>query len=187
MPIYTTFAPSLARSLRRECKLVPHLTQHWLPKLTSLRIESEEDQHYLLQRILLQRFSIIIGSSKEESEPANVIERAVDLHALRVIGSSGYQQCIKYLWRGWIIQDDDNPTQFVFYEDRINTAYTAHLDPDRMRVPMYQNALQILFSLIYLALYSGAINTVNPGGDIDIVEVFLVSGLPCRRQHPLGL
>lgn len=42
-----------------------------------------------------------------------------------------------------------------------------------MRVPQYQNALHITFSIIYLALYTGAINTINPGGDLDPVEAFL--------------
>lgn len=67
-------------------------------------IELEEDQDYLLQDLLLKRYSILING--EETEPANAIERAVDLHALRVIGSSGYQKCVTYLWRGWLVQDD---------------------------------------------------------------------------------
>ena len=39
-----------------------------------------------------------------------------------------------------------------------------------MRVPRYQNACQILVSIAYLALYTGAINTINPEGDLDVVE-----------------
>ena len=50
-------------------------------------LEGEEDLGYLLQEVLLKRYSILV--SGEETAPANVIERAVDLHALRVIGSSG--------------------------------------------------------------------------------------------------
>ena len=42
-----------------------------------------------------------------------------------------------------------------------------------MRAPRYQNALQIFFSFLYLALYTGAINTVNKSGDLDIVEGIL--------------
>merc|ERR1711964_805011 len=87
-------------------------------------IETEDNQEYLLQDILLKRYSIMIDG--EQTSPANVIERAVDLHALMVTGSSGYQ-----------------------------------------------NATQVVFSLIYLGLYTGAINTVNPTGDLDIVEIIL--------------
>ena len=42
-----------------------------------------------------------------------------------------------------------------------------------MRVPFYQNGLQIFFSVIYVALYTGAINSINPTGDLDVVEGFL--------------
>lgn len=131
-------------------------------------IEDEEDQDYLLQQVLLKRFSILRNG--EISQPANVIERAVDLHALRVIGSSGYQRCISYLWRGWLVQDEDDPSQFVDFKNKGNTNYWDHFNPDRMRAPIYQNAVQIFISILYLVLYTQAINTVNPKGDLDGVE-----------------
>ncbi|KAF2742283.1 hypothetical protein M011DRAFT_412874 [Sporormia fimetaria CBS 119925] len=134
-------------------------------------IEAEEDMDYLLGDVLLKRYSILVNG--EPTVPTNVIERAVDLHALTVIGSSGYQKCISYLWRGWLVQDDDDPSRFVGYENKSNTNYWAHVDPDRMRVPMYQNAVQIAMSVIYLSLYTGAINTINPSGDLDLVEGLL--------------
>ena len=131
-------------------------------------IESEEDQDYLLQDLLLKRYSILING--EETTPANAIERAVDLHALRVIGSSGYQKCITYLWRGWLVQDDQYPSNFIPWRDKANTNFWDHFDPDRMRAPRYQNLVQIFFSFLYLALYTGAINTINSTGDLDVVE-----------------
>ncbi|OTB03847.1 hypothetical protein M426DRAFT_59571 [Hypoxylon sp. CI-4A] len=134
-------------------------------------IESEDDIPYLLQSVLLKRYSIVVDG--KDTPPVNVIEKAVDLHALRVIGSSGYQKCINYLWRGWLVQDENDPATFVDYAMRDNTTFLPHLDPDRMRAPMYQNAFQLIISLIYLALYTGAINTINPGGDLDFVEILL--------------
>ncbi|KAI1101691.1 hypothetical protein F4804DRAFT_315254 [Jackrogersella minutella] len=134
-------------------------------------IEAEEDIAYLLQSVLLKRYSIVVDG--ETTPPVNVIEKAVDLHALRVIGSSGYQKCINYLWRGWLVQDENDPASFVDYKDRDNTTFFSHLDPDRMRAPMYQNAFQLITSIIYLALYTGAINTINPSGDLDLVEILL--------------
>ncbi|KAN0095996.1 hypothetical protein V8E51_014801 [Hyaloscypha variabilis] len=134
-------------------------------------IEGEDNQEYLLQEILLKRYSIMIDG--EQTAPANVIERAVDLHALRVTGSSGYQKCVNYLWRGWLVQDENDPSNFVDYKKKDNTSYWAHVDPDLMRAPVYQNATQVVFSLIYLGLYTGAINTVNPTGDLDIIEIML--------------
>ncbi|KAI1613078.1 hypothetical protein EDD37DRAFT_648591 [Exophiala viscosa] len=134
-------------------------------------IEDEEDQEYLMQKVLLQRYSVL--RKDEETAPANVIERAVDLHCLTVIGSSGYQKCIKYLWRGWIQQDDKAPGNFCYYQERDNTNYWAHLNPDRMRTPLYQNVAQISISLIYLGLFTGAVNTINEDGDLDVVEGIL--------------
>ena len=55
-------------------------------------LEGEKDLEYLLQEVLLKRYSILV--SGEETAPANVIERAVDLHAVRVIGSSGERRPI---------------------------------------------------------------------------------------------
>jgi hypothetical protein len=139
--------------------------------MAKLIIESEEDLDYLMEDVLLKRYSILIDG--EPTPPANAIEKAVDLHALRTIGSSGYQRCISYLWRGWLVQDDEDPARFISYEKKTNTSYWAHLDPDRMRVPVYQNAVQIAISIIYLSLYTGAINTINPSGDIDFIEGLL--------------
>ena len=42
-----------------------------------------------------------------------------------------------------------------------------------MRAPIYQNTVQILVSLLYLVLYTVAINTINSTGDLDIVEGIL--------------
>ncbi|KPM40323.1 Calcium channel YVC1 [Neonectria ditissima] len=134
-------------------------------------IEAEEDMEYLLHNILLRRYSFLRDNIP--TAPVNVIEMAVDLHAVRVIGSSGYQKCITYLWRGWLVQDEDDPSVFVDYKDKDNRSFLVHMDPDRMRAPRYQNAAQMLFSLIYLGLYTAAINSVNPTGVLDGAEVAL--------------
>jgi hypothetical protein len=124
-----------------------------------------------MKEALLKRYSIF--RKGEETPPTNVVERAVDQHALRMIGSSGYQKCMKFLWRGWLCQDDDDPSQFVEYRDKASTNYWVHFNPDRMRTPVYQNSLLIFFSVTYLALYTAVINTVNPDGDIDTAEGIL--------------
>ncbi|KAM3423689.1 hypothetical protein BST61_g1102 [Cercospora zeina] len=134
-------------------------------------IEEEDDMNYLMQEVLLKRYSIVIDG--EDTHPANAIEKAVDLHAVRVIGSSGYQKCISYLWRGWLVQDEDDPSRFTDYKLKTSTNYWDHFDPDRMRVPQYQNALQIGITVATLGLYTGAINTINAGGELDVVEGLL--------------
>lgn len=124
-----------------------------------------------MHTMLLRRYSFLVNNVP--TAPVNVIEKAVDLHAVRVIGSSGYQKCINYLWRGWLIQDENDPSVFVDYKDKDNRRFLVHMDPDRMRAPRYQNAAQMLFSLIYLILYTSAINSVNPTGVLDTAEVAL--------------
>ena len=140
-------------------------------KLAKMIIEEEEDVDYLMQDVLLKRYSIVVDG--EDTKAANAIERGVDLHAVRVIGSSGYQKCVNYLWRGWLVQDEDDPSRFVDYKLKTSTNYWDHFDPDRMRVPQYQNAVQIIVSMAYLGLYTGAINTINPDADLDPVEGLL--------------
>jgi len=134
-------------------------------------IEDISENEYLFQEVLLKRYSILRNG--QESTPANAVERAVDLHATRVIGSSGYQKCINYLWRGWVAQDLNDPTQFCAYKNIAERGFWIHFDHDRLRTPKYQNAFQVLISVIYLILYTVAINTVNPTGDIDVEEACL--------------
>jgi hypothetical protein len=124
-----------------------------------------------MHQVLLKRYSIMID--EEPTPPANVIEKSVDMHAVRIICSSGYQKCISYLWRGWLIQDENDPSKFVDYAQKDNISFLVHMDPDRMRAPMYQNAAQLLVSFLYLALYTLAINSVNPTGDLDTAEIAL--------------
>lgn len=42
-----------------------------------------------------------------------------------------------------------------------------------MRVPLYQNILQIAVSVIFLVLYTISINTQNSDGDLDVIEAIL--------------
>ena len=78
-----------------------------------------------------------------------------------------------HLWRGWLVQDDRDPLNFIPFKNKADVDYWSHLDPDRMRAPQYQNAVQIFVSVSYLALYTGAINTINNTGDLDVVEGIL--------------
>ena len=71
------------------------------------------------------------------------------------------------------MQDENDPSQFIEYKKKLNMSYWSHFDPDRMRVPLYQNSLQIFFSVIYVAFHTTAINTINPSGDLDVVEGLL--------------
>ncbi|KAL2111114.1 hypothetical protein VUR80DRAFT_262 [Thermomyces stellatus] len=134
-------------------------------------IEGEDNTDYLIHNILLHRFSMIVNGWP--THPANAVEKAVDLHALRVICSSGYQKCLKYLWKGWVCQDEDDPTVFVDYKGRDDRRFLVHMDPDRMRAPIYQNMARLITSILYLVLFTMAINSINPGGRLDGAEILM--------------
>lgn len=80
---------------------------------------------------------------------------------------------MQYLWKGWLAQDLNDPTHFCRYRNVANKSFWVHFDHDRIRAPKFQNAFQVLISFIYLILYTVAINSVNPKGDIDVVEGLL--------------
>ncbi|KAL6944311.1 hypothetical protein ACO0RG_001047 [Hanseniaspora osmophila] len=137
-------------------------------------IEEEEDSgeyDYLLINMLCRRY--VINENDVDQEPLSALELASDTHALVVIGSSGFQRCQKFLWRGWIIQNRQDPMQYVLAHDFItNTKFWAHFNPERLKCPMYQNALQLFFSVIYLILYTIMVNSKNSSAvqPIDFVE-----------------
>lgn len=134
-------------------------------------IETEDDAEYLTHAVLLRRYAHMAGG--ESVLPTNVIEKAVDLHEVLVIASSGYQRCISHLWQGWLVQDENDPSVFVDYKDKDSPHLFVHMGPDRMRTPMYQNAVQMLLSIVYLGLYTAAINSINPSGNFDGAEVLM--------------
>lgn len=143
----------------------------------------------MFQEVLLKRFSIL--KNGKESPPSNAIEKAVDLHATTVIGSSGFQKCIHCLWKGWVSQDLEDPMQFTGYKHIANKNFWVHFDHDRIRAPKYQNLFQVMVSILYLVLYTASINTMfvhpshplnylftnhdsrNSRGDIDTAEGIL--------------
>ncbi|KAK9248944.1 hypothetical protein V1506DRAFT_526508 [Lipomyces tetrasporus] len=134
-------------------------------------IEREEDQDFLFKQMLCRRFSIVING--EVTDARNALEYAIDLHALTVIGSSGFQKCITWMWQGWIIQSPYNPTEYISYKSVAVADFWTHYDADRIKTPLYQNALQLLFSIVYLVFYTIAVNTANLGGEFDAVEGIL--------------
>lgn len=126
--------------------------------LSKIIIEFEEgvDLQYLLLQMLLRRYSI--NENDEDSEPLSVLELATDMHATIVIGASGFQRCISWLWRGWIIQSPQEPTTFVLDDTVSSLSVGAHFCPDRIKTPKYQNILQTMFSILFLLLYTLVVN-----------------------------
>lgn len=127
-------------------------------KLGKIIIEREEgkDIHFLFSQLLLKRYSI--HEVNDDSALINSLELATDLHCTIIIGSSGFQRCLNWLWRGWIIQSPKNPNNFIIDEVVSSANIWEHFTPDRIKTPAYQNILQIFFSMMFLAFYTIVVN-----------------------------
>ncbi|KAI3407165.2 YVC1 [Candida oxycetoniae] len=131
--------------------------------------ETANDE-YLFLSMLCHRYTICVNG--KDAVPVSALEMAVDMHSTIVIGSSGYQRCIKWLWRGWIVQSSKNPHSYVMYKGVASHSIRTHFDPARIKTPLYQNILEIFFSFVYLALFTIVLNTHSTNfADLDIFEI----------------
>lgn len=126
-------------------------------KLAVLVIDGTRNDELLFLGMLCHRYTIALNG--EDAHPVSALELAVDMHLTIVMGSSGYQRCIRWLWRGWIVQSSVDPHSYVMFKGVNSLSIRNHFDPARVRTPFYQNILEVCFSLIYLVLYTVIINT----------------------------
>ncbi|KAK6464725.1 vacuolar cation channel [Scheffersomyces coipomensis] len=139
-------------------------------------IDSCDNDEYLFLGLLTHRYSINLNGI--DATPVSALELAVDMHSTTVIGAAGYQRCIKWLWRGWIIQSSTDPHAYVMYKGAASHLIRTHFDPERVKTPLYQNILEILVSIGYLILFTIILNGhQNTTDHFDIPEVlfFLVT------------
>lgn len=119
--------------------------------LAATIIEETKDSEYLFLGVLCHRYLIHLNGV--DCVPVSALELAVDMHSTIVIGSSGYQRCIKWLWRGWIVQSSVDPHSYELYKGVSSPKIRIHFDPDRIKTPAYQNMLEIIVSFVYLILF----------------------------------
>ena len=112
----------------------------------------------------------------------SAVELAVDLHAIRVIATNNYQQCIRAIWRGYytIQYDDEGCLAFAQYSGLLSRRFVDHFDPQRMKgtifptvllaVPLYQNLHNLFFPLLFVALYTISVNKPDSNNSMDAVE-----------------
>lgn len=150
-------------------------------QLCKLIIEEMEqvDHHYTFMQLLLRRYQI--NENDIDSSPTSALEMAVDKHCTIVIGSSGYQRCLKWLWRGWIVQNRYDPQTFILCDIIPSCQPSIHFTPNRLKAPVYQNMLQIFFSMVYLILYTVVVNqkdntVVEPVGSVESCFYFFTLG-----------
>lgn len=132
-------------------------------------IEETKDDEYLFLGMLCHRYTINL--TEVDSHPVSALELAVDMHSTIVIGSSGYQRCIKWLWRGWIVQSSTDPHSYVRYKGVSSHSIKTHFDPARIKTPYYQSILEIGFSIIYLIIFSIIVNGHQLATPLDGFEI----------------
>lgn len=139
-------------------------------KLAVLIIDGTRNDELLFLGMLCHRYTIALNGV--DAHPVSALELAVDMHSTIVMGSSGYQRCIRWLWRGWIIQSSIDPHSYVLYKGVNSLSIRSHFDPARVRTPLYQNILEVGFSFIYLVLYTIILNTnQEETKPLDVFEV----------------
>ncbi|SCV05488.1 LANO_0H08592g1_1 [Lachancea nothofagi CBS 11611] len=128
-------------------------------QMCKLIIEQEEgrDAQFLFIQMLCRRY--VINENDVDSIAENALELAMDMHCTTVIGSSGYQRCLKWLWRGWITQNRFDSRSYVVCDSISSSKFSSHFHPDRLKTPMYQNIIQIFFSFVFIALYTVVVNS----------------------------
>lgn len=124
--------------------------------LAAIVIERTKDDEYLFLAMLCHRY--VINLKEEDADPVSALELAVDMHSTIVIGTSGYQRCVKWLWQGWIVESSFDSHSYVFYKDVASHSVRAHFDPARIKTPLYQNILEIAFSVVFLVLFTIILN-----------------------------
>ncbi|KAI0068594.1 calcium activated cation channel [Artomyces pyxidatus] len=92
-------------------------------------------------------------------ELSSALEVAIDSHCTIFLSSSEAQDVVNYLWRGELIQKNnaDHDIDYVPFQQHSDYSFSSHLDPARVSVPRYQNALRIFIWLFFLGVYSQAV------------------------------
>lgn len=141
-------------------------------KLASVIIQRERNDKYLFLSILCHRYSINLNDT--DTDPANVLELSIDMNVFCVLTTSEFQRCIKWLWRGWIVQSKLDPSEYVLYKNSSDTKFWNHFNPDRIQTPLYQNFLEIVFAITYLILFTIVVNTDVDDKFIGVFETLFL-------------
>ncbi|KAB5596316.1 Calcium channel YVC1 [Ceratobasidium theobromae] len=95
----------------------------------------------------------------DESAPNSALELAIDQQATIFLSCSEAQKVVDSLWRGdWIqVNNENNDIDYAEYKFQYDGSFWSHIDPSRLSVPRYQNFFRIGLWLVFLFIYSRAI------------------------------
>ncbi|QRV72880.1 ion transport domain-containing protein [Ceratobasidium sp. AG-Ba] len=95
----------------------------------------------------------------DPSALSSALELAIDQRATIFLSCSEAQHVVESLWRGdWVqINNENNDIDYDEYKFQRDGSFWSHLDPSRLSVPRYQNVFRICLWLLFLFIYSRAI------------------------------
>ncbi|KAJ1309032.1 hypothetical protein OPQ81_004713 [Rhizoctonia solani] len=116
----------------------------------------------------------------DNSALSSALELAIDQQAIVFLSCSEAQSVVDSLWRGdWVqVNGENQQIDYEPYKFKRDGTFWAHIDPSRLSVPRYQNAFRITLWLVFLFIYSQAIQQPvdqnrQPRHSLDEWEVLL--------------
>lgn len=144
-----------------------HLCRHVIEHFVS-----KGDETYLFINVLCTKFSVSLNGY--DLPPKNALEMAIDIHLIPIITANGFQKCIKYLWRGWLVQSSEDASIYEVDTNYSSLEFRHHFNPDRLKAPKYQNFLEIFFLVLYLVLFTLIINCEEKNDYLHVECLFYV-------------
>ncbi|KAL1924307.1 uncharacterized protein VTP21DRAFT_7342 [Calcarisporiella thermophila] len=119
-------------------------------------LHTYQDKETLFLRVLTNRFGTDLDD-KDDYESA--LELAVSYHATAFLSHPLVMQCVFALWDGTLmLNDDEEHEDFIFYRKLHDNSFWNRVDPIRLVVPKYMNAINLFISFLYLALFTWVVN-----------------------------
>ncbi|GAB1519738.1 Calcium channel yvc1 [Rhizoctonia solani] len=116
----------------------------------------------------------------DNSALSSALELAIDQQATVFLSCSEAQHVVDSLWRGdWIqVNGENNRIEYEEYRFKRDGSFWSHIEPSRLSVPRYQNFFRITLWLVFLFIYSRAIQQPieqnrQPRHPLDEWEVLL--------------
>ncbi|BEJ00680.1 hypothetical protein CcaverHIS631_0505370 [Cutaneotrichosporon cavernicola] len=98
----------------------------------------------------------------DQSPALSALECAIDQHCTIFLSSNEAQIVVQSLWKGEWVQynnEDDDIDYTEYHIDSENGGFWAHFNPNRLAVPRYQNMFKIVMWIVYLFVYSQAVQS----------------------------
>ncbi|CAE6522667.1 unnamed protein product [Rhizoctonia solani] len=95
----------------------------------------------------------------DDSALSSALELAIDQQATIFLSCSEAQAVVNSLWRGdWVqVNREANEINYEEYKFKRDGTFWSHIDPARLSVPRYQNVFRVTLWLVFLFVYSRAI------------------------------